>query len=131
MYVKCYTYDFSRMAYEDPFWKAQTTVPIIHARAMLAALFHYKIHAADVMRFLGGTYMGEHRDIDAIVIELNKYGIDPWLISQYVRAPNVRCPNHSWPRLVEIMPSFIGEKATILQSTKIWSMCSILSSCIY
>ena len=72
------------MAYEDPFWKAQMTVPIIHARVMLAALFHYKMHAADVVRFLGGTYMGEHHDIDAIVIELNSHDINPWLISQYV-----------------------------------------------
>ena len=72
------------MAYEDRFWKAQTTVPIIHARAMLTSLVHYKMHADDVMRFLGGTYMGEHWDIDAIVIELNKHDIDPWLVSQYV-----------------------------------------------
>ena len=81
MYVKCYTYNFSWMAYEDPFWKEQTTVLITHARAMLVALFHYKMHAVDVMRFLRGTYTGEHRDIDATVEILVYLDIDPWLIS--------------------------------------------------
>ena len=52
------------------------------------------MHAADVMRFLGGTYTEEHRDIDAIVEILNSHDIDPWLISQYIRATTVSCPNH-------------------------------------
>ena len=51
---------------------------------MLAALFHYNMHAADIMRFLGGTYTGEHSGIDAIVVNLNSHDIDPWLISQYI-----------------------------------------------
>ena len=34
---------------------------------MLAALFHYKLHAPDMMRFLGDTYTGEHRNITSIV----------------------------------------------------------------
>ena len=107
------------MAYEDPFWKEQTTVPIIHAGAILAALFHYKMHAADLMCFLGGTYTGEHRDIDAIVVELNLYDIDPRLISQCVQAITVGRPNHFVAKTY-----FIGEKTNSFRPTKIWSIYS-------
>ena len=94
MYVKCDSYDFTWIAYENPLWKEQTTVPQAHAMAMMAALFHYKMHAADIMRFLGGTYTGEHRDIPGITDILISHDIDPWLIAQYVRATTVGCPNH-------------------------------------
>lgn len=92
--IKCYSYDFTWIAEEDAEWKKQTTVPQNHAMATLAALFHYRMHAPDVMRFLGGTYTGEYRDIDAIVEKLTSHDIDPWLIAQYVRATTVGCPNH-------------------------------------
>ena len=52
MFFKCNLYDFTWIAYENPLWKEQTTVPQEHAMAMMAALFHYKMHAADIMRFL-------------------------------------------------------------------------------
>ena len=94
MIIKCQSYDFTWIAYEDPFWKQQTSVPQSHAFAMLAALFHYRMHAPDVMRFLGGTYTGEHRDITSIVQTLTSHKIDPWLITQYIRATTVGCPNH-------------------------------------
>ena len=94
MFVKCHTYNFTWIAYEDPLWREQTTVPQEHAMAMMAALFHYKMHAADIMRFLGATYTGEHRDIPAITEVLISHDIDPWLIAQYVRATTVGCPNH-------------------------------------
>ena len=51
MVVKCYSYDFTWIAYKDPFWKEQTTVPQEHAMEIMAALSHYKMHAADIMRF--------------------------------------------------------------------------------
>ena len=94
MIIQCTSYDFTWIAYEDPYWKQQSDVPQSHARAMLAALFHYGMHAPDVMRFLGGTYTGEHRNINDIVATLTTYNIDPWLITQYVRATTVGCPNH-------------------------------------
>ena len=92
--IKCYTYDFTWIAYEDPYWKDQITVPKSHAKAMLAALFHYRMNTPDVLRFLGGTYTGEHRDINTIVKCLVSHDIDPWLITHYVRATTVGCPNH-------------------------------------
>ncbi|KAL7523679.1 hypothetical protein ACHAXR_000284, partial [Thalassiosira sp. AJA248-18] len=60
MIVQLARYDFTWIAYEDPDWKHQTTVPQSHARAFLAALFHYGMHAPDVMRYVGGTYTGEY-----------------------------------------------------------------------
>ena len=62
---------------------------------MMAALFHYKMHAADIMRFLGGIYTREHRAIPAITEVLIPHNIDPWLIAQYVQATTVGYPNHS------------------------------------
>ena len=94
MIIKCHSYDFTWIAYEDPFWKQQTTVPQSHSRAMLAALFHYRMHAPDLMRFFGGTYTGEHKDINAITACLTSHHIDPWLITQYIRATTVGCPNY-------------------------------------
>ena len=41
MIIRCHPYDFTWIAYEDPFWKQQTTVPQSHACIMLAALFHF------------------------------------------------------------------------------------------
>ena len=67
MIIKCSSYEFTWLAYKYADWKQQTTMPQDHALATLAALFHYRMHATDVLRFLGGTYTGEHRDIDTIV----------------------------------------------------------------
>ena len=53
--VQLKNYDFTWIRDEDPYWKKQLTVPQSHARAMMAAMFHYGMHASDVMRFLGGT----------------------------------------------------------------------------
>ena len=82
MIVKCSDYDFSWIAHEDPKWKGQNTVPPTHARAMLAALIFYRMHAPDVMRFLGGTYTGAYRFGQGAVATLQKYDIDPFLITQ-------------------------------------------------
>ncbi|KAL7552383.1 hypothetical protein ACHAWF_015625 [Thalassiosira exigua] len=60
--------------------------------AMLAALFHYRMHAADAMRFLGGTFTGEHRGITSIIETLTSHDIDPWLIAHYVRTMTVGFP---------------------------------------
>lgn len=82
MIVKCRDYDFTWMAHEDPQWKQQLTVPPSHARAMLAALFFYRMHSPDVMRFLGGTYTGEYRLEQDTVSTLRQHDIDPFLIAQ-------------------------------------------------
>ena len=70
------------------------TVATIHNQAMMAAPFHYKTHAFNVMHFLRGAYTGEYWDIDAIVIFLTYHDTDLWLISQYIRATTVRCTDH-------------------------------------
>ena len=82
MFLKCHLYNFTWIAYEYLLWREQTTVPQEHAMAMMVALFHYKIHAADIMWFLGGTYTREHCDIPAITEILISHDIDLWLITQ-------------------------------------------------
>jgi len=94
MLVKCHTYDFTWLAFEDPYWKDQTSVPQNHAHAMLAALFHYGMHAPDVLRWLGGSYTGKYRDINGTVKILVDHNIDHWFITQYIRATTVGCLNH-------------------------------------
>ncbi|KAL7535992.1 hypothetical protein ACHAWF_006478, partial [Thalassiosira exigua] len=94
MVVRLYNYDFTWITYEDPNWKNQLTVPQSNARAMLAALFHYRMHAADVMRFLENTYTGEYRDINGVIETLTSHNIDPVLIAHYVRTTTVGCPAH-------------------------------------
>ncbi|KAL7524346.1 hypothetical protein ACHAWF_000910 [Thalassiosira exigua] len=40
---------------------------------MLAALFHYRIHTADAMRFLGNTYTGEYRNINGVIETISQH----------------------------------------------------------
>lgn len=94
MMISLYNHDFTWLAYDDPEWKSRTTVPQSHARAILAALFHYRMHAADVMRFLGGTYTGEYRNVTGTVKILLDHGINPTLVAHYVRTTTVGCPAH-------------------------------------
>jgi hypothetical protein len=94
MAVALRDYDFTWLKAEDPCWRSQATVPQNHAKATLAALLHFNMHAPDVMRYLGGTYTGEHRNVDATVAILVKHDVDPWLIAQYVRAMSIGSPNH-------------------------------------
>ena len=94
--VKCHPYNFTWIAYEIPFWKGQMTVPKSHAQSMLVALFHYKMHASDVMQFLRRGYTCKHRDINAVMECLVSHNINPWLITQYVytTTATVGCPDH-------------------------------------
>ena len=94
MLVGLHDYNFSWLADEDPHWKRQQTIPTAHVRATTAAMFHYRMHAPDVMRWLGGTYTGEYRFDQDIVPTLRRLGIDPELIAHYIRATTVGCPNH-------------------------------------
>ena len=68
--------------------------PTNHARTMLSALFHYKMHAANIMCFLGQTYIGERWDIPVVTEILISQEINPWPITQYLRARKVGCTNH-------------------------------------
>ena len=61
---------------------------------MMAALYHYRMHSADVMRWLGGTYTGAYRLTQNTVEMLQQHNIDPLLIAQYIRVTTVGCPNH-------------------------------------
>ena len=70
MITKCHNYDFTWISYEDPYWKDQQDVPQLHAMAMMAALFHYRMHAPDLMRFLGGTDRSPYRDFQCLFLSV-------------------------------------------------------------
>jgi hypothetical protein len=91
--VALHAYDFTWLKEEDPDWKFKITVPPDHATT-LVPLFHHSMHASDIMRYLGGTYTGEHRGVEKTVATLTEHDLDPWLIVQYVRAMSVGGSNH-------------------------------------
>jgi hypothetical protein len=51
------------------------------------------MNSLDLVRLLGGTYLGEFCDIKCNVAQLTAFNINPWLIAQYVQATTVGCPN--------------------------------------
>ena len=55
---------------------------------------HYGMHTPDAMQYVGGTYTGEHRNVEETVVTLTEHIVDPWLIAQYVRAISVGSPTH-------------------------------------
>ena len=84
-----HSYDFTWICHENPEWMNQMVVPQCHVKDFLVALFHYQMHATDVIRGMGGTYTGEFWDIDWITGKLQEHNVDPWLITQYVRETTV------------------------------------------
>ncbi len=84
MIIKLCNYDFTCIRNKDPNWKDQTTILISHILANLEVLFHYRMISSNLIRFLGGTYLGEFCDIKCVVAQLAVFNIDPWIIAQYV-----------------------------------------------
>ncbi len=64
MIIKLRNYDFTWIRYGDHNWNDLNTIPISHALENLAALFHYGMISSDLVRFLGGTYLGEFHDME-------------------------------------------------------------------
>ena len=59
---------------------------------MLACLLHYNLDVLLLMRYLGGNYVGAHRDVDKTAETLQKHGVPEDLIRQYRRVMTVGCP---------------------------------------
>ena len=59
---------------------------------MLTCLFHYNLDMSLFMRYLGGNYVGAHRDVDKTAETLQEHGIPEGLICQYRRVVTVGCP---------------------------------------
>ena len=55
-------YDFHWLRDPDTCWASQSEIPAKSKRAMLACLFHCNLDVSLLMRYLGGNYVGAHRD---------------------------------------------------------------------
>ena len=86
------TYDFRWLQDTDTNWAAQTEISEERRKAMMACLFHYNLDLSLLMRFLGGNYIGAHRDVHSTATILLQHGIDKDLVGQYMRVMTVGCP---------------------------------------
>ena len=76
-------YDFGWLRAPDKGWAAQTTIEAEHKRAMLACLCHYDLDVSLLMRFLGGNYVGAHRDVKETAKVLRHHGVPDNLVGHY------------------------------------------------
>ena len=85
-------YDFRWLRGTDTDWASQASIPRQSMKAMLACLLHYNLDVSLLMRYLGGNYVGAHRDTERTVAKLRTHGISEPLISQYKRVMDTGCP---------------------------------------
>ena len=85
-------YDFRWLRDPDTRWASQSGIPTESKRAMLACLFHHDLDASLMMRYLGGNYVGAHRDVAGTTKILQQHGVPEDLIRQYRRVMTVGCP---------------------------------------
>ena len=60
---------------------------------MLACLLHYNLGVSLLMHFLGGNYVGAHRDVEKTVKLLRRHGVPDDLVGHYRRVMTVGCPH--------------------------------------
>ena len=85
-------YDFGWLRRTDEKWASQIEIEDESKKAMLACLCHYDLDVSLLMRFLGGNYVGAHRDVERTVLTLQQHNIPDELIAHYRRVMTVGCP---------------------------------------
>ena len=85
-------YDFTWLKKPNPHWASQSSISAEKVKACMACLFHYDLNASMVMRYLGGNYTGEHRDIAAIIQRIKPH-VSPYLLNHFERVMTLGCPN--------------------------------------
>ena len=71
------------------------TMPVIdpkRVRLFLAALIHYDLDIPTLIRYLGGNYTGEYRDLQETVQILKDSQCDPTVISDLEKIFRIGCP---------------------------------------
>ena len=86
-------YDFTWVRQINTNWATQTSLSPLKIKAMTAALFHYNLSVANLMRWLGNNYTGAHRDIQYIVQRISPH-VDPDLVQRLVRVLQSGAPTH-------------------------------------
>ena len=64
------SYDFGWLREPDTEWASQENIRDESKKAMLACLCHYNLDVSLLMRFLGGNYVGAHRDVEKTALVL-------------------------------------------------------------
>lgn len=85
--------DFRSLREHDPNWAKITVIPSHANLRFLALLFHYDCHLSAAVRYLGGKYLGGHRDMNAILPKLRPH-VDPATIAVFQRVMTTGCPAH-------------------------------------
>jgi hypothetical protein len=85
--------DFRPIRDHDKNWAATTTFPAHANLRFLAVLFHYDCHLSAAVRFLGGKFLGGHRDMSTILPKLQPH-VDPETIAVLQRVLTTGCPAH-------------------------------------
>ena len=85
-------YDFGWIRVPNKNWVTQTSIEAEHKRALLACLLHYNLDVSLIMRFLGGNYVGAHRDVKETAKSLRRHGVPDDLVGHYRRVMMVGCP---------------------------------------
>ena len=87
------TVDFRSLREHDPNWATITAIPSHVNLRFLALLFHFDCHLSAAVRYLGGKYLGGHRDIKTIIPKLRPH-VDPETIEVFQRVMTTGCPAH-------------------------------------
>ena len=80
-----------RKAYKN--WANQSEIDPNRRKQLLAALFHYDLDVPTLIRFLGGNYTGEYRDVKSTIKILRDSKCDPKIVSDLENILTIGCPN--------------------------------------
>ena len=61
---ECKNVDFSSLAHYRTDWSQQKTIPEERCKLFTACLIHFNGHVGDVIRYVGGNYTAEYRDVE-------------------------------------------------------------------
>jgi hypothetical protein len=62
--------DFRELRVYKANWDEETTIPETAIQQVTACMIHYKFDVASVVRYIGGTHVGAHRDTEGILATL-------------------------------------------------------------
>ena len=85
--------DFSDLKNPIQDYANQKSISSTRVKKLLAATLHYDLNIPTVIRYLGGNYTGEYRDVKKTIKILKKSKCDETIISDLKRTLELGCPN--------------------------------------
>ena len=87
--------DFSTLFFSDPEWESQKEIPFSKKMKLLTCLMYVDFDVPYLIRYLGGQYTGDDRDVSAIIKNLR--GIVPQHTVEQIECIHCRIP-YIFPR---------------------------------